>query len=559
MFLRRVTGNLLRMFRFPSKTIVTTCERTITISSTIPLSSKVRFSSQYSSGISNWWQDNRDVALWIILSGQAAIVLGMNGNRALAEDSADSGTGNDIGDANLTALRKIEDGSVVSNSHTSKWRIFTDNGRDLFLQGKLEEAEKYFLSALEEAKQGFGVRDPHVASACNNLAELYRVKRAFDKAEPLYLEAVNILEESFGPEDIRVGAAFHNLGQFYLVQRKLEEARVFYVRALKIKGRVLGYAHRDYADTMYHLGTVLYLLGKEKDAEALVQDSVRILEEAGQGESVICLRRLRKLAQMLIKSNQLTEAENVQRKILHVMELSKGWNSLDTIIAAESLALTLQSVGSLIEAQELLERCLDARKSVLPENHIQIGANMLHMARIAMLYSNQLRKVDISKASAELDKAKVLLNNSIRIANQALDNLKQKGSNMQNNGDPRKIGKDEHAAMVILLQSFDALGLLEITKQKLQEPKEKHGSIIEAEKALQQCLSTFKEPRIQMSISNSPEVKSEYLSCLKHLLGLISESTGDGIQQSRKTVLKELKDEINRVETELSSKRKHRK
>jgi hypothetical protein len=34
-------------------------------------------------------------------------------------------------------------------------------------------------------------------------AELYRVRKEFDKAEPLYLEAINILEESFGPDDIR--------------------------------------------------------------------------------------------------------------------------------------------------------------------------------------------------------------------------------------------------------------------------------------------------------------------------------------------------------------------
>lgn len=31
------------------------------------------------------------------------------------------------------------------------------------------EAEKLFSSALTEAKKGFGERDPHVASACNNL------------------------------------------------------------------------------------------------------------------------------------------------------------------------------------------------------------------------------------------------------------------------------------------------------------------------------------------------------------------------------------------------------
>lgn len=34
-------------------------------------------------------------------------------------------------------------------------------------------------------------------------AELYRVRKAFEKAEPLYLNAINILEEAFGSEDIR--------------------------------------------------------------------------------------------------------------------------------------------------------------------------------------------------------------------------------------------------------------------------------------------------------------------------------------------------------------------
>lgn len=34
-------------------------------------------------------------------------------------------------------------------------------------------------------------------------AEIYRVKKLFEKAEPLYLDAIQILEESFGPEDVR--------------------------------------------------------------------------------------------------------------------------------------------------------------------------------------------------------------------------------------------------------------------------------------------------------------------------------------------------------------------
>ncbi|KAI4321249.1 hypothetical protein MLD38_034652 [Melastoma candidum] len=94
-------------------------------------------------------------------------------------------------------------------------------------------------------------------------------------------------------------------------------------RALKIKGRVLGFGNPDYADTMYHLGVVLYLQGREKESEALVVDSIRILEEAGQGESKLCIKRLRHLAQMYARSNRRDDAENILKKINRILELSK--------------------------------------------------------------------------------------------------------------------------------------------------------------------------------------------------------------------------------------------
>jgi hypothetical protein len=46
----------------------------------------------------------------------------------------------------------------------------------------------------------------------------------------------------------------------------------------------------------------------------------------------------------------------------------------------------------------------------------QIAANLLHIARVAMLNSNRLRKINISEAIAELDKAKDLLHSSTRFA-----------------------------------------------------------------------------------------------------------------------------------------------
>ncbi|GAU22418.1 hypothetical protein TSUD_123050 [Trifolium subterraneum] len=403
---------LLKKHRFPSFHVFSSS--TVTTNS-LPISfSGKRLSHWYQNGEYGWRTNLRDPCLWIVISGHVVVTLGISASTAFAEDvTSETSSANSTGDE-LTGLRKIEDGS-----------------------GKLDDAERLFMAAIQEAKEGFGEQDPHVASACNNLAELYRVKKAFDKAEPLYLEAIKILEESFGPDDI--------------------------------KRRVLGYGHSECSDTMYQIGMVLYLQGKERDAETIIKESISMLETGGEGESFVCIRRLRFLSQLYLKSNRLDEAEMIQRKILNIMELSKGWYSLDTVIAAESLALTLQKSSETKQSKELLERCLDVRKALLPGDHIQIGANLLHLARVAKLDSSQHKKLDVSRAKAELDTAKDHLHNSIRIARQCLDKvLKQKDKSKKNSvhGHSRK---EAQAALVILLQSLSTLSSVELATQELQE------------------------------------------------------------------------------------------
>eukprot|EP00262_Sarcandra_glabra_P000129 TRINITY_DN10206_c0_g2_i1.p1 TRINITY_DN10206_c0_g2~~TRINITY_DN10206_c0_g2_i1.p1 ORF type:complete len:184 (+),score=33.83 TRINITY_DN10206_c0_g2_i1:202-753(+) len=182
---------------------------------------------------------------------------------------------------------------------------------------------------------------------------------------------------------------------------------------------------------------------------------------------------------------------------------------------------------------------------------------MLLLARVAMLNSNRIRKMNISEASSELDKAKILLDGSIRIARRVLDSLEESRSNVQNNGKHRETEKDEHTALVILLQSLDALGLLEIIKYELIESQEPDANLIDAERALCRCISIFKELGSQSSLSNYSDVKAEYLSCLKHLMSLLNGSARNKIQQPTIT-LQEVKDEISQLEADLSPIRKRR-
>ncbi|CAI0627091.1 unnamed protein product [Linum tenue] len=539
---RRVAGPLAGRIRLSSRSANPSSAVTAIDVSAISQSGRNIPSGKFCFGRSSWWSNENHSLLWIIAAGQA-VFIGMNDNPVLADASIQNNSKTELEAAETTALQKIDDGSVVSNIHTSKWRVFTDNGRDFFLQasissfllfyvvsilsavmirgswetlcvfssqGKLDNAETLFLSALKEAKEGFGEKDPHVASACNNLAELYRVKKEFSRAEPLYLEAIKILEESFGPEDIRVGAALHNMGQFYLAQRKWEEASKCY----EIKGRVLGFNNPDYADTMYHLGTVIYLMGKQADAEVLIQDSIRITE---------------------------------------------GWKSMDTLMAAQGLVQTLLSAGKFGDAQELLERCLETQKSLLPEDHIQNASTMTQLAKAVLQNFDTLRNKNLSEAVGELDKAKDILIKSMRISQKALDRLRKQTGSRKKHGVAEGTRREGRVALATLddklmffmqLQSLYTLGLLEIKKHELQE-KEKCSSA--AEDALFQCILVYKEFEAEKLISDFPEVKTMYLSCLKQLSSLVrSNAVNQIVKISTSAAVEELNDEIKRVEAEIS-------
>jgi hypothetical protein len=77
----------------------------------------------------------------------AAIILGINANPVFAKDmSTESSSENGTEGDDVIGLRKVEDGSVISNIHTSKWRVFTDKGRDLFLQASISSLNDFVIS-----------------------------------------------------------------------------------------------------------------------------------------------------------------------------------------------------------------------------------------------------------------------------------------------------------------------------------------------------------------------------------------------------------------------------
>ncbi|WVZ54278.1 hypothetical protein U9M48_005101 [Paspalum notatum var. saurae] len=574
------------------------------------------------------WHWKLGSSVGAVLIGQAAFLLGLSNSYASAqEDSVSPSATSEQTEANATGLQRIEDGSVVSNEHTAKWRIFTDNARDFFqkamhaqcwkqwvygfsftlrdllfscdialrYQKQFAEAENLFQAALLEAKEGFGLRDPHVASALNNLAEFYRLKKEYEKAELLYLEAIEILEESFGSDDISQGlpdcsststigpldyklitwsdqvisnesregkqelqggrergqtcgvaTALHSLGMCYHLHHKFAQAQTCY----EIEGRVMGVGNPEYASTLYLLAKVLSIQGKRRAAESLAEESIRILEEAGLGESPTCIQRMKYLSTELIKSKQFAEAEIWQRKILHTLELSKawhmsstfmfclfnipscginiqhgvslkhvecGWDSLHTIHTAEDLSLTLQALEKFKESEELLERSLAAKKKVLPEGHFLVAGTLVHLARLTLLkFACDVKNSNNNVATYYIVRAQQHCNDSIRIT----DGILNPSSTDQNKFKSTSATDGEKiAATVVLLQTLDVIGLTDITAKHAQAPWEQDYTSTEG--ALHKCISLYREPDTRRLVTKV--VKQDYLRCLRALIEIVED------------------------------------
>ncbi|XP_016551997.2 uncharacterized protein LOC107851476 isoform X4 [Capsicum annuum] len=159
----------------------------------------------------------------------------------------------------------------------------------------------------------------------------------------------------------------------------------------------------------------------------------------------------------------------------YVTLIFQCWKSLETVIAAECQALTLQSLGNLKEAQELLERCLDSRRALLPEDHIQIAANLLHLARVKIvkiLAPNKLKKSNANQVRAELDMTKDLLSKSISVARENLVPSVKEKRHKQSYGESMTTARSRQSALIILLQSLDALSSLEMKKLELEDSKD---------------------------------------------------------------------------------------
>ena len=233
-------------------------------------------------------------------------------------------------------------GKSKKGRHTAQWRVYTDLGREKFLAGDIEFALKCFERALKEAKLGFGEKDAHVAAALNNLAELARTQRMWEKAEGLYKECLDLLRElkkttpnssssssssdnsskvdkRKGAEykaEATIAAALHNLASCMLQNNKPKEAYENYRTSLNLKQVVFeNENHPEIALTLHHMAEALLLLERIEDAIVVLERSVKITDAVGIGHTPTAFRRMRRLCQLYERKKRFDDVDAMKKRI----------------------------------------------------------------------------------------------------------------------------------------------------------------------------------------------------------------------------------------------------
>jgi tetratricopeptide (TPR) repeat protein len=305
-----------------------------------------------------------------------------------------------------------------SNESTAQWRVFTDVARDLVRQGREPEAEAYLKQALEAARRGFGPRDPHVASACQNLAELYRLLKRYEDAGPLYDAALAILADSYGTSDIRLAFALHNAAGFYFVQGHLDRAAELFEQSLQVKIAAVGPGHGETANTMFHLAETRWAQKRRDEAIDLAMRGLDVLEQQAMSDAA-CSRRRTRLAEMLMQQHRPALAEPLLRKVLD------GVDALDyaaRATAAENLAAALRDQNKLEESREFFQQALHARRQCRDSpagQSLALSGSLRRLADVSSMIAGR-ESAESSSRSASLQEAQLAIEEACDVAEVAL-------------------------------------------------------------------------------------------------------------------------------------------
>jgi tetratricopeptide (TPR) repeat protein len=236
-------------------------------------------------------------------------------------------------------------------------------------QGKLDEAEKMFIWALDGHKKALGAEHTSILRTVGDLGNLYRRQGKLDEAEKMFIWALEGYKKALGAEHTSTLNTVVNLGNLYRDQGKLDEAETMYVQALEGHKKALGAEHTSTFLTVNNLGLLYADQGKLDEAEKMYMQALEGYKKALGAEHTSTLRIVGNLGTLYSDQGKLDEAEKMYMQALEGQKKVLGAEHTSTLDTVYNLGVLYAGQGKLEEAEKMYMWALEGYKKALGAEH----------------------------------------------------------------------------------------------------------------------------------------------------------------------------------------------
>jgi tetratricopeptide (TPR) repeat protein len=160
-------------------------------------------------------------------------------------------------------------------------QILNSFGMVYFYQGKMGKARSFFEEAMQTyAAEGTSL-EAELGQSFNNLAEVYRNGRHFQKAEELYKRSIELSEKRMGPSHPDLTVMLDNLGDLYADMKRYPDAEEQFQRSLVILEKTKPMFAGRLVHTLFKLSRVYLLRGDKAAAEEMLARAAEVVRSTG--------------------------------------------------------------------------------------------------------------------------------------------------------------------------------------------------------------------------------------------------------------------------------------
>ena len=219
----------------------------------------------------------------------------------------------------------------------------------------------------------------------------------YTAASPLAEQALKQAETEYGKANYRYVAALTKLGEIYQGAELLDRAEKVFVEVVALDKAKYGESEMVYAESISHLGLVLYLQGKYDQALPCFIQAAEIKKNK-LGVDVMYANALNSVASINFKLGKYSVAEPQFTEVLSIYQSRETEPSAQHANAKNGLGVLYDMVGRYEDAEVLLLSAVQWRKQLLGDTHPDYAESLRNLAG---LYKNMGRYIESERAHQE--------------------------------------------------------------------------------------------------------------------------------------------------------------